>query len=344
MGIKNLNRRLVEIGKIKTGGKNPNKTYKGKDGNQHRAPVRWDHFEVTELEKDSKDNFVTNEEIMKELGPSPKALEILLLSDDIDSNFMTSYALYRGSKCVCRGDGEMAQRTYLLDEEGKELPGPEIRPIICDTTTCPFFLDGKCKPGGVLSCMLPQTKKIGGVYKYRTHSWNSIVNITSSLEAIKIMTGGVLFGIPLKMELIDKQTEEFGKVKVVNIVFNGDIKQLQIEASRQKQLRIDGSVSMTSQNALVKSSGVLQDQDDPADIQDEFYPEGESKEPGVDGGGLAAHLEDSPGVNESSTPAGESKKTPEKAQAMKTAEKPENKGASQKTESNSKSQNELPIF
>lgn len=299
MGIKNLKKRLVEIGKIKTGGKNPNKQYKGGDGEMHRAPVKFDYFVVTGLDKDEKDNFIPDPEITKELGTKPKQLDILLLSDSLDNNFMTSYAMYQGNKCVCRGDGEKASRKFTLDEKGKELKEPYYKEVECNNESCPFFkstikknkeIPPKCKPSGILSCMLPQTKKIGGVYKYRTTSWNSIVNIASSMEAIKLMTGGVLFGIPLRMELIEKQTEEHGKIKVVNIVYMGDIQQLQIEAGRQKQLRLDGSVSMTAQNALIKSSGIMEDKDDEADIQAEFSPVEESDEPGTDGDGLAGKL------------------------------------------------------
>ena len=104
MAIKNLNRRLVEIGKIKIGGKNPNKENKGANG-PYRLPVKFDHFKVTDLDKDDKDNFIPNAEIMSKLGDKPKKLDILLLSDDIDNNFPTSYASYQGNKCFCRGDG-----------------------------------------------------------------------------------------------------------------------------------------------------------------------------------------------------------------------------------------------
>lgn len=267
MAIKNLNKRLVEIGKIKIGGKNPDKQYKGKDGNMYRAPVKLDYFLVTDLEKDEKDNFKPNAEIMKKLGDKPVALDIFVLSDDIDNNFMTSYAYYQGNKCACRGDGEIASRRFSKDKDGKELPEPYFADVKCDPETCPYFKADKCKPNGTLSVMLPQTEKIGGVYKFRTTSWNSIVNIVSSLEAIKLMSGGILFGLPLKMELLEKQTEEHGKIKVVNIVYSGSIEKLQLEAGKQKQLRLDGSVSMAAQNSLIKSSGILKPEDEP----DEFY-------------------------------------------------------------------------
>ena len=261
MPIKNLNKRLVETLKIKIGGKGAERD--GKKG-KYRLPVKWDHFKVTGLEKDSKDNFIPDAGIMATLGDKPKSLPILLLTDDIDKNFQTAYACYQGSKLYCIGDGETCERRSDKEEGKKDT-------LVCDPDTCPMFQSKACKPSGILSCMLPQSEKVGGVAKFRTHSWNSIINITSSLEAIKLITGGVLFGIPLSMELMEKQTEEHGKVKVVNIVYNGGMQKLQLEAGRQKQLRLTGSVSMDNQNDMLDNSGVLDDHDSPIDVQDEFY-------------------------------------------------------------------------
>ncbi len=291
MGIKNLNKRLVEIGKIKIGGHGALK--KGKKG-EYRLPVKFDHFKVTGMDKDGNDNFVPDPEITKLLGDKPKALDILLLSDSVDNNFMTSYSMYKGQKCACRGDGENASRRYTIDPETKkELAKPIYKEVECNTETCPYFNAETplCKPNGILTCMLPQTNKVGGVHKFRTTSWNSVINITSSLEAIKLITGGVLFGIPLKMELIEKQTEDHGKVKVVNIVFMGDIRQLQIASGLQKQLRLDGSVSMKEQDNLIQSSGILEDHDEPAEVEQEYYTDDEPEpEPEKKKGATAADL------------------------------------------------------
>lgn len=259
MPIKNLNKRLVETYKIKIGGKGEER--KGKKG-KYRLPVKYDHFVVTGLDKDGSDNFIPDPGITEALGAKPKKLAILLMTDDIDKNFQTAYACYKGSKRFCMGDGETAERRQ---------PNDTFKQIQCDPETCPIYAANECKPSGILSCMLPQSEKVGGVAKFRTHSWNTIINITSSLEAIKLITGGVLFGIPLTMELIEKQTEEHGKVKVVNIVYNGSMQKLQLAAGQQKQLRLDGSVSMTGQNAVLEQSGVLVDRDDPVDIETEYY-------------------------------------------------------------------------
>jgi hypothetical protein len=270
MAIKNLTRRLVETHKIKIGG-HSEKEKTGQGGNKYRLPVKFNHFVVTGLDKDKNDNFIIDKVIMDQVGKEPKSLDIMLLSDDPDKNFMTAYQLYTGKTCACRGDGETASRIKTKDDNGKILDPPIYHNVDCNPETCEFALSKACKPSGILSCMIPQSAKIGGVAKFRTHSWNSIINILSSLETIKLITGGVLFGIPLKMELIEKQTEKHGKVKVVNIVYAGDTTKLQLEAATQKQLRLGGSVDMIKQNQLIDNSHILEDHDDAADVEQEFY-------------------------------------------------------------------------
>ena len=272
MAIKNLNKRLVETLKIKIGGKGEERK-KRNSNDTYRLPIKLDYFRVTGLEKDHNDNFIMDKGIMDQLGDKPKSLDILLLTDDIDKNFQTAYACYQGSKCFCMGDGETCER--------RTGDGNKKETLVCDTETCDMFLSNACKPSGILTCMLPQSEKVGGVAKFRTHSWNSIINITSSLEAIKLITGGVLFGIPLTIELIEKQTEEHGKVKVVNIVYNGTMQKLQLEAGRQKQLRLTGSVSMDNQNSMLDQSGVLDDHDSPVDVEEEFYNKNQEPEPKI---------------------------------------------------------------
>ena len=292
MAIKNLNKRLVETHKIKIGGHGAEKT--ARSGNKYRPPVKFDHFVVTGLDKDKNDNFIQDPAIMEQLGDKPKVLDIMLLSDDPDKNFMTAYQLYQGKTCACRGDGEIANRIKTKDDKGKLLDPPIYHDVVCNTETCEFMLSGACKPSGILSCMIPQSAKIGGVAKFRTHSWNTIINIMSSLDTIRLITGGVLFGIPLKMELIEKQTEKHGKVKVVNIVYAGDTQKLQLEASEQKQLRLQGSVDMRKQNQLIDNSHILEDHDSPEDVEDEFYntqeTETEVKTKGTTPGELAEEL------------------------------------------------------
>ena len=322
MGIKKgLTPRLAEVGKIKIGGKGEER--KGKKG-MYRLPVRYDHFVITTTERlpdKQGGNFVPDLELMEKIDPKenwkdgqifgqPKEIPIIFLFDDIDMNFRTEYAYYQGAKCMCRGDGEIAERMYL--KAGKQTVlqidnGPQgkvnapetayksvkidVKPgekhkIICDTEKCPFAqADAKgvsrCKPSGVLSCLIPASMNIGGVYRFRTHSWNTISNILASLELIKTITGGLLVGLPMKLQFLKKATTDHGNVSVVNVVFDGESQQKMRElAFIENKNRIEFGVNMLQIEDNAKKAGFMQNTDSDSDIEAEFYtvPE-EKKEP-----------------------------------------------------------------
>lgn len=323
MGIKKgLTPRLAEVGKIKIGGKGEERN--GSKG-KYRIPVRYDHFVITTTERLSDKqggNFVPDLELMNKIDPKenwkdgqtfgqPKEIPIIFLFDDIDMNFRTEYAYYQGAKCMCRGDGEIAERMFLkagkatvlqIDNNSERDPkAPEIshykpvqiqvkegekHKIVCDTETCPFAQPdskgvSRCKPSGVLSCLIPASMNIGGVYRFRTHSWNTISNILASLELIKTITGGILVGLPMKLQFLKKATADHGNVSVVNVVFDGENQQQIRElAFIENKNRIEFGVNMLQIEDNAKKTGFMQNTDTDADIEAEFYVEPkEKKEP-----------------------------------------------------------------
>lgn len=259
--IKNIQPRLCEIGKIKIGGKGRETTTKS--GKKMRLPVKYDHFVITKTTKDSDDNFEVDKDLMAQLGGKPKELSIRLLFDDIDLNFQTSYSCYKGKKCFCRGDGEKAMR--INDETGIR------KEISCIPEECEYKQKGYCKISGILSCLLPQASRIGGVYKLRTHSYNSVVNVLSALQFLSLATNGMLFNLPLKLELIEKETEEHGKIKVVNIAFDGNMDQLNNTIVQEKQRRLSGNIDVKKIEEKAVNSGLLEDNEEDEEIENEFY-------------------------------------------------------------------------
>lgn len=288
MGIKRgLKPRLAEVGKIKIGGKGEVRKKTGGNGT-YQLPVRFDHFKITTTEKDPKTgNFILDDDLMNKLGNEPKEIPIVFLFDDIDMNFNTSFSMYQGAKCVCRGDGEIAERLFLqpgkpdpfefADEGPKTAKKDERRKIVCDPEKCPMMKpDSKgvtrCKPSGVLSCLIPVSMNIGGVYRFRTHSWNTISNILASLDLVKTITGGVLVGLPMKLQFLKKSTEDHGNVNVVNVSFDGETQQEMRQLAFQEiKNREDHKVNILQIEQHAKDTGFLRDTDDPADIEAEFY-------------------------------------------------------------------------
>ena len=262
-----LNPRLAEVGKIKIGGKG--ETRKAKSGRDYKLPVKYDHFIVTTTEKGSDDNYIIDHEIMRQLGKEPKEIPIRLIFDDIDMNFYTSFQLYEGPKLRCKGDGERAV-WYGENKEEKS--------IKCDPVTCKFAQPNekgatKCKISGILSCMLKSSMDIGGVYRFRTHGWNSVSNILASLQFISENTGGVLMGLPLKLKMLKKSTQEHGNVNTVTIVLDGIeiVKMRELALSEYTNRKMLG-INMKKIEDQALSAGFLVDKDSPIDVSEEFYP------------------------------------------------------------------------
>jgi len=192
--------RLAEVGKIKIGGKGAERTKKDGTGT-YRIPHFTDHFVVTTTERDKNGDFIPNKSIMDKIGANCKELPIMLLYDDIELNFPTYYAYYKGGTAWCRGNGESAARLNMQTGELTNVP-----------CTCEFLEaeSGRCKPHAILSAVLMDANVLGGVYNFRTASWYTIQNIRSSLEFIKTLTGGILARIPLKLKLQMTQVQPKG--------------------------------------------------------------------------------------------------------------------------------------
>jgi hypothetical protein len=260
--IKNgLKPRFAEIGKIKIGGKG--ETRKSKDGKDYQLPVRYEHFVVTTTEKGKDGNFIIDHELMGKLGKEPKEISIRLPFDSIDMNFFTSFQYYHGKKCVCQGDGEKATRIDNRNEKN----------IKCDPYSCEYLSQGKCKVSGILSCHLPSTMQVGAVYRFRTHSWNTVSNILASLQYIKENTKGILQGLPLKLIFLKKATQDHGNVNTVTIVLDGiEMIKMRELAWQEFENRTKLGLDMKQLENRAIEEGFLEETDDPEDIQAEFYP------------------------------------------------------------------------
>ena len=143
----------------------------------------------------------------------------------------------------------------------------------CDPERCEFRKNEKCKISGILSCYIPASMEIGGVYRFRTHSWNSVSNILAALQYFSDNTNGVLQGLPLKLKFLKKMTAEHGNVNTVTIVLDGiELQKMRELAYLEYENRMKLGINMETLQNQAKKSGFLIFEDDPADIEDEFYP------------------------------------------------------------------------
>jgi hypothetical protein len=272
--IKGLVPSLPERGKIKIGEKG--EVRKSKGGAEFQPPKKLDHFVVTTLDRGPDGNFIRDDEIHRLLGEKPTEIPIRLLYDDPTVNFPTRYACYVGRTLWCHGDGESAQR---LDAEGV------ARPVECP---CPrkepaYAGKDKCKMNGVLSALIEGGSGIGGVWKFRTTSYNSIVGILSSLAFIRSVTGGVLANIPLRLVVRPKRAAAPDGTQVliyvVGIEFSGDIGRLQNVAHMIALDRARTHVSIKEIETEARRLLALAPPNAPlpgdvaSDVVEEFYPE-----------------------------------------------------------------------
>lgn len=205
--------KLPEVGKIKIGKKGEER--KSASGGTYRIPTFTDHFTVTTTTKDRAGDFIPDAKIMEQIGANCKELDVVLLYDDIDLNYVEYLGVYNGRTLWCRGNGETAFR--LKDDKTGEktqmaCPCPLASPAADGTKA-------KCGPHGVLSVLLPKaSSSIGGVYTLRTASANSCRNLRASMMFIKSLTGGVLSRIPLKLKVTMETKQSASGAKTVPIL------------------------------------------------------------------------------------------------------------------------------
>jgi len=255
---------LKEIGKIKIGRKGAMKT--SQKGTEYRPPEKFDHFEVVTLYKDDFGDFIPDAPVMGLIGTDCKELDISLLYNDPTLNFFTRYNQYKGGKCMCSGDGQIATVA-----DGKQ--------IDCDPDTCLQFKTKKCKANGILSVVLKDAPRLGGVYKFRTTSFNSIRSILSSLFFIQSLTGGILADIPLKMTVSPQSVNPVGSptaqtIYVVNLEYPGNMDDLHkqtIELMTRKAGMQSKIVELEAQARIAITAP--ETKEDIQDAEYEFYPD-----------------------------------------------------------------------
>lgn len=273
--VKNLVPGLTERGKIKIGRKG--QAIQSNQGKTFQPPQKIDHFLVTTLERDQGGNFRRDDAIHKAVGDQPKRLPVRLLYDDIELNFQCRYVAYDGRTLVRSCDGELCEQRQ---QNGR------MRATSCQCAGRDPFDQGVCKIHGVLSIMLDQADIVGGVWKFRTTSYNTVQGILSSLALIKRVTGGPLAGIPLDLVVNPKSVANprDGKqqtVYVVHLEFRGSMEQLQ---QRGYQIALNNEkhrmqIDRIEDQARALLAGPDVDGDD--ETVDEFFPEQAAQAEGV---------------------------------------------------------------
>lgn len=271
MPVKGLMPGLPEHGKIKAGVKG--EWTKSVGGAKFRLPKKLDHFIITITDREESGNFKQDVALMDDLKKLGDAIlnkdgnlvgiPIRLLYNDIDLNFPTRYAKYKGIKCVCSGNGEQA-KTVLSD-----------KPIKCP---CADLEAGTCKINGKLYCVIEGAKILGACHVLRTTSINTVKSILSGLAFIKTATGGILAFLPLHLMLTPKLTTtqegDTTTVYISSVVFRGGISDLQQRAIAMAKEKVQYLLTMDQVEQQAREFITVDEiEEDDIDIAQEFYPE-----------------------------------------------------------------------
>lgn len=275
MAIKGLTPSLPERGKIKIGQKGAMRKSGG--GKEFQPPQKLDHFVVTNMARGADGNFVRDDAIHGKLGAKPVEIPVRLIYDDPTLNFPTRYACYQGRKLWCAGDGETARRLTVdgKDRETVSCPCPRQDPAYTGAD--------KCKMNGSLAVLIEGAPGVGGVWKFRTTSYNSIVGILSTMAFIRGVTGGPLGNIPLMLVVRPKQAADPSgqaqTIYVVSLEYRGDIDDLR---EKGHQIALDRATTHVSIQHIEEEARRLLlgapdnaplPGDDAEEVAEEFYPE-----------------------------------------------------------------------
>jgi hypothetical protein len=276
MPVKGLMPGLMEVGKIKIGIKG--KEVESRDGNKFRLPQTIDYLRIVTMERDENDDYIIDGKILEIIKKNPATvfdknknvvgLPIRLLYNEIDLVFPTQYVSYVGGKLACSGDGVKA---YTRD-------GRETK-CACTRVDSAYTGKDKCKISGTLSCII-EGSNVGGCYKFRTTSINSVKYILSSLMLIKAATGGLLSFIPLRLVINPKKTiipstGASTTIYVVTVEFQGGIEELQTKALEMGRERVSLIENMRDIETEARNivSPVADDARAEKEFAEEFFPE-----------------------------------------------------------------------
>lgn len=264
---------LAQVGRIQIGEKSGEEK-RTKGGTIYRVPSKLDYIQVKTMERDKSEgfsehqnNFKLNKEVHAAIGDNPTELDAILPFDDPEKILTTEYKFFAGRKCICHGDGVKAERT---DKNG------EIKEVDCNPDDCPYYNQDRapCAPSSILSVFLLADPHFGGIYKYRSKGIHACSALMSFLASAHSSTGGKLAGMHVKLKMVAKQTEDYGVVRYLTMVVNGDVHKSFLEYTENEvQRRAQLGYNIKQLETHAESSGLLLDNDPEDIVIDEFNPD-----------------------------------------------------------------------
>lgn len=204
MPIKGLSevRRLPRLGKIRLG-------IKKKNSSGVEYPAEIDYFLLDPQTPVELENEKIIHDFQRLYGEQPKSIKIMFPVADSEVYFPQFYKRYGSATALkCKGDGSTAACSADEYAKGLKLLGRDemgLPKVECKGRECVYYKSKECSEVGTLQVLLPELPG-AGVWQISTGSYNSIVNLNSCIEYIKLVCGRAHM-LPLTLERRQQETQ-----------------------------------------------------------------------------------------------------------------------------------------
>jgi hypothetical protein len=236
-------------------------------------PTKLDHFVFLRKKKTANRlEWEIDPELTKHYGEQCRDLHIMLIDDDIENVFPSSYAWWTATERKCWGDGTSATR-----RTPERSTGQPWKPC---GKGCPELDNGQCKPGGDLRFVLADFPRLGSVCRIHTCSYRSIRQIHSALQEIQTFTGGRLAGITARLTVRPEEATYFDRKEKRKRTASIWALSLEVEGDDMQKLiaNLTENARLFAETRKLLGTGgkvfeVVEDEQDQAtELPAEFYP------------------------------------------------------------------------
>jgi hypothetical protein len=252
-------------------------------------PTKLDHFVFLRKKKSAnRVEWEADPELPRHYGEQCRELHIMLIDDDIENVFPSSYAWWTATERKCWGDGASAIRRTLEKPAGQSWTQ-------CGNG-CPELAAGLCKPSGDLRFVLADFPRLGSVCRIHTSSYRSIRQIHSALEEIQTFTGGRLAGITAKLTVRPEEATYFDRKEKRKKTSSIWALSLEVEGDDMRKLiaNLTENARLFAETRKLLGSGgkvleVVEDEQEQApEVAAEFYPASVNGSAPADGGEVSS--------------------------------------------------------
>jgi len=236
-------------------------------------PTKLDHFVFLRKTKSAnRVEWEADPKLTRHYGEQCRELHIMLIDDDIENVFPSSYAWWTAIERKCWGDGISAIRRTA------EKPGGQ--PWTTCGSGCQELTNGQCKPSGDLRFVLADFPRLGSVCRIHTCSYRSIRQIHSALQEIQTFTGGRLAGITAKLTVRPEEATYFDRKEKRKKTSSIWALSLEVEGDDMRKLiaNLTENARLFAETRKLLGSGgkvleVVEDEQEQApELTAEFYP------------------------------------------------------------------------